>query len=171
MLTQYITIFVSTMLKVIKPLIITLFLFITNTLFSQTRISNQSYIQKYKPLCDSLSARYGIPSLVILGIGIYESDYGNSKVCRLLNNHHGLAGKNNLLKTHGIKSRYKQFETDSLGYVAFCEFVSARKYYKTIPADANIDLWLYTIGRNGYCQNPPIWKKHILQILSKNQLI
>ena len=159
------------MLKNLRPIIFAFILFFTHSIFSQTRISNQSYIDQYRPLCDSLSAQYGIPSLVILGIGIYESDYGNSKVCRLLNNHHGLAGKNNLLKTHGIKSRYKQFETDSLGYVAFCEYVAARKYYQTMPKDASIDLWLFTIGRNGYCQNPPIWKKHILQILSKNKLI
>lgn len=159
------------MLKLIKTLILAFTILFTNNLSSQSRISNQSYIEQYRPLCDSLSARYGIPSLVILGIGIYESDYGNSKVCRLLNNHHGLAGKNNLLKTHGIKSRYKQFETDSLGYVAFCDYVAARKYYKTMPADASVEQWLFTIGRNGYCQNPAVWKKHILQILSKNKLI
>lgn len=159
------------MLKLLKPLIIAFSILISQNLLSQSRISNQTYINEYKPLCDSLSARYGIPSVVILGIGIYESDYGNSKVCRLLNNHHGLAGKNNLLKTHGIKSRYKQFETDSLGYVAFCDYVAARKYYKTMPADASVEQWLFTIGRNGYCQNPPVWKKHILQILSKNKLI
>jgi hypothetical protein len=159
------------MLKNLRPIIFAFILLFTHSLFSQTRISNQSYIDQYRPLCDSLSAKYGIPSLVILGIGIYESDYGNSKVCRLLNNHHGLAGKNNLLKTHGIKSRYKQFETDSLGYVAFCEYVAARKYYQTMPKNADIGLWLTTIGSHGYCQNPPIWKKHILQILSKNKLI
>jgi len=159
------------MLKLLKPIIIAFAILFTNNLWSQSRISSQTYIEQYRPLCDSLSARYGIPSLVILGIGIYESNYGNSKVCRLLKNHHGLAGKNNLLKTHGIKSRYKQFDTDSLGYVAFCEYVAARKYYQTMPKDASIDLWLYTIGRHGYCQNPPVWKKHILQILNKNKLI
>lgn len=138
---------------------------------SQNTTSQNPYIAKYWPLAQTLQSQYGIPAEVIIGIGIYESNYGKSKVCRLLNNHHGLAGKNQLMKTHGIKSRYQQFESDSAGYVAFCNYVAKRKYYEPIKGTTDIDQWLSTIGRNGYCQNPAIWKKHILQILKKHGLV
>lgn len=138
---------------------------------TQAQAQQNPYIAKYLPLARQLEAHYGIPAPVILGIGIYESNYGKSKVCRLLNNHHGLAGKNQLMKTHGIKSRYQQFESDSAGYVAFCNFVARRKYYEPIKGTTDVDLWLSTIGRNGYCQNPAIWKKHILQLLKKHGFV
>jgi flagellum-specific peptidoglycan hydrolase FlgJ len=134
---------------------------------AQTKISAQQYISQYQPVAQQLESTYGIPSAVMLGIGMYESNYGNSKVCRLLHNHHGLAGKNNLQKTHQIKSRYRYFETDSLGYVGFCTFISTRKYFATVSPNLTVEEWLTLIGRNGYCQNPSIWKKHILQILKQ----
>ena len=74
------------------------FLFVISIAEGQSK----EYVTKYKPLCDSLSVQYGIPSHVILGIAIEESGYGTSKVCRLLNNHFGIVGKNNLLKTLGL---------------------------------------------------------------------
>jgi hypothetical protein len=46
------------------------------TLFSVISIAegqSKDYVAKYKPLCDSLSIQYGIPSQVILGIAIEES--------------------------------------------------------------------------------------------------
>jgi flagellum-specific peptidoglycan hydrolase FlgJ len=138
---------------------------------SQNTTSQNPYITQYWPLAQTLQTQYGIPAEVIIGIGIYESNYGKSKVCRLLNNHHGLAGKNQLMKTHGVKSRYQQFESDSAGYVAFCNYVARRKYYERIKGSTDIDNWLSTIGRNGYCQNPTIWKKHILQLLKKHGLV
>lgn len=138
---------------------------------AQQKITAQQYVDTYLPIAQTLAQTYGIPAEVIIGIGMYESNFGNSKVCRLLNNHHGLAGKNRLYETKGIKSRYKQFDSDSLGYVGFCEFVSSRKYFKTIPNNTSINDWLSIIGRNGYCQNPQIWKKHILQILKQRQLM
>jgi flagellum-specific peptidoglycan hydrolase FlgJ len=108
----------------------------------------------------------------ILGIAMHESAYGNSKVCRLLNNHHGIAGRNNLRQTHGIKSRYRYFETDTASFVAFCELVKKRKYYPGMIAEKKTTTqWLLTIGRAGYCSNPTAWTKAIKTILRRNNLI
>jgi flagellum-specific peptidoglycan hydrolase FlgJ len=141
------------------------------SLKAQNKITPKQYIAQYQPLAQQLEATFGIPSAVILGIGMYESNYGNSNVCRKLHNHHGLAGKNNSQKNKPIKSRYRYFETDSLGYVAFCTFVSSRKYFATVAPNTSVEDWLSIIGRNGYCQNPKIWKKHILQILKQQQIV
>ncbi len=138
----------------------------------KNRYTQQTYIAAFKPLCDSLASTYKIPSEVILGVAMQESAYGNSKVCRLLNNHHGIAGKNSLLQTTGTRSRYKQFENDSASFIAFCELVKSRKYYsKLIETPQSINTWLITIGRNGYCANPSAWNKEIQTILRKNELL
>ena len=136
------------------------------------RFTPKQYIETFKPICDSLSVAYSIPSEVILGIAMHESAYGNSKVCRLLNNHHGIAGRNNLQQTHGIKSRYRYFETDTASFVAFCELVKKRKYYPGMIAEKKTTTqWLLTIGRAGYCRNPTAWTKEINMMLRRNQLI
>lgn len=132
---------------------------------------NKAYVAKYKPLCDSLSVEYGIPSNVILGIAMHESGNGTSKVCRLLNNHFGIAGKNNLRKTHNIKSRYKAYENDTQSFVHFCQYVSARKYYQKLKGSTNINRWLFAIGRAGYCSSPKRWSRAVINILKKSHLL
>ena len=104
------------------------FLFFSLSGFAQTR----SFIQKYRPLADSLSVEYGIPTSVILSISILESASGTSRNCRLLNNFFGIVGKNNLLKTRGIKSRYKQYENDTASFVGFCKLQTKKKYYQKL---------------------------------------
>lgn len=132
---------------------------------------SKEYVAKYKPLCDSLSVQYGIPSVVILGIAIEESGYGTSKVCRLLNNHFGIVGKNNLRQTHHIKSRYKYYPSDTASFIHFCQYVTARKYYQKIKGSTNIRKWLFTIGRSGYCKNPKRWTAVIMKMLHRHKLI
>ena len=144
------------------------------TLFSVISIAegqSKDYVAKYKPLCDSLSVQYGIPSVVILGIAIEESGYGTSKVCRLLNNHFGIVGKNNLRQTHHIKSRYKYYPSDTASFIHFCQYVTARKYYQKIKGSTNIRKWLFTIGRSGYCKNPKRWTAVIMKMLHRHKLV
>lgn len=136
------------------------------------RYTPKQYVETFKPICDSLSVIYSIPSEVILGVAMHESAYGNSKVCKLLNNHHGIAGRNNLRQTHGIKSRYRHFDSDTASFVAFCELVKKRKYYPAMIAEKKTTTqWLLTIGRAGYCRNPTAWTKEIKMMLRKNGLI
>ncbi len=151
----------------VKILILSLFLILG---IQKAGAQAKSYIAKFKPICDSLSIQYGIPSNVILGIAIQESAYGTSKVCRLLNNHFGIVGKNNLRKTHKIKSRYKAYPNDTASFVHFCEYVSARKYYKKLQGQTDVKTWLTAIGRGGYCRHPKQWIRAILSLLRRNKL-
>ncbi|MFZ9387910.1 MAG: glucosaminidase domain-containing protein [Chitinophagaceae bacterium] len=142
------------------------FLFFSLSGFTQTR----SFIQKYRPLADSLSVEYGIPASVILSIAILESASGTSRNCRLLNNFFGIVGKNNLLKTRGIKSRYKQYENDTASFVGFCKLQTKKKYYKKLRGNTDYRLWTDAISKSGYSEVPSIWKKRVNDTIRKNKL-
>ena len=64
---------------------------------SLTTIGQAKYASTYKSLADSLSKIYKIPSALILGIAIVESGAGSAKNAKLLNNHFGIVGHNDLL--------------------------------------------------------------------------
>lgn len=145
-------------------LILFLFLFLKE-------VSGQSkYIREYKPIADSLSAIYGIPTSVMLGIAIIESGAGKSRNCRLLNNHFGIKGKNNLVKTNGIKSAYKQYPDGRSSYVAFSQLMTRKKFYKRLKGKMDYKLWLDAISKSGYSTVPLEWKKNITSTIKKHKL-
>src|SRR5262245_21117143 len=96
-------------------------------LFCQTLPAQSKYIKKYRPMADSLSAVYGVPTSIILGVALLESASGTSRNCKLLNNHFGIVGKNDLLKTKNIKTRYKQYTNSRASYVDFCKLMAKKK--------------------------------------------
>jgi flagellum-specific peptidoglycan hydrolase FlgJ len=132
--------------------------------------AQKSYIKKYKPLSDSLAIEYKIPTSVILAIAIIESSSGTSRNAKLLNNHFGIVGKNSLLKTRGIKSRYKEYKTDTLSFVDFCKLIKRKKFYHQLKNNPDPKLWVTAISKSGYSELPEIWRKRILETISKNKL-
>jgi len=141
------------------------FIFFAFTVSGQT-----SYIKKYRPLADSLSEHYGIPASVILGIAILESGSGTSRNSKLLNNHFGIVGKNNLQKTKGIKSRYKQFKHVRDSYVAFCKIQTRRNFYLKLKGNKDYNLWIDAMSKSNYSEVPDIWKSRVTAIIKQNKL-
>lgn len=132
--------------------------------------STQSYINKYRPLADSLSASYGIPAAVILAVATIESSSGAGKNAKILNNHFGIMGKNKLLKTRKIKTRYKQYPNITASYIDFCNLLAKRKYYKRLKGNINYHLWVDAISKSGYSELPLEWKKRVTMIIKKYKL-
>lgn len=134
-------------------------------------ISGQSkYVKQYKPIADSLSVIYGVPSSVMLGVAIIESGAGKSRNCKLLHNHFGIKGKNNLVKTHNIKSSYKYYADGRSSYVAFCKLMTRKKFYPKLKGNKNHKLWLDAISKAGYSTVPDEWKKNISAAIRKHKL-
>lgn len=129
-----------------------------------------SYVNTYKPVADSLSGVYGIPPSIILAIAIVESGAGTSRNAKLLNNHFGIVGKNNLLKTKGIKTRYKQYGSVLGSYVDFCKLLSRRKYYARLKGNKDYKLWIDAISKAGYSEAPVEWRKRITSTIQKYKL-
>ncbi len=139
-------------------------------LISFSAASQKSFIQKFKPLADSLSAEYGIPTAIILGVAIVESGSGTSRNCKLLNNYFGIVGKNNLLKTRGIKTRYKQYADATASFADFCRLLSSKKYYKKLKGEMDHKKWVEAISKSGYSEAPSEWRKRVNDVIKKNNL-
>jgi len=136
----------------------------------QSASAQSKYVKQYKPIADSLSAIYGVPTSVMLGIAIIESGAGKSRNCKLLNNHFGVKGKNNLVKTKGIKSSYKQYTDGRASYVAFCQLMTRKKFYPKLKGKKDHKLWLNAISKAGYSTAPDEWKRNITAAIRKHKL-
>ena len=155
---------------IINIAFITVFLFgFSFSDFAQSKIIKH-YVEKHSPIADSLSFEFGIPVSVILGVAIVESSSGTSRNARLLNNHFGIVGKNNLLKTKGIKTKYKQFPDGESSYISFCKLISRRKLYAKLKGNSDYKLWVDAISKSNYSEVPQIWKNNILYAIRNSKL-
>jgi Bax protein len=136
----------------------------------QSAFAQSKYIRKYRPMADSLSEVYKIPTSVMLGVAILESGSGTSRNCKLLNNHFGIVGKNNLLKTKGVKTRYKQYPDALASYVDFCKVIKKKRFYKKLKDNMDYKLWIDAISKAGYSEVPDYWKTKVLETIKKNKL-
>jgi Bax protein len=153
-------------IRSIPKLLLPVFLLI----IAQPAFTQSKYVKKYRPIADSLSVKYGVPVSVILGVAILESGSCTSRNCKLLNNHFGIVGKNNLLKTKGIKTRYKQYPNARASYVDFCKLMKKKKFYKKLKDNMNYKLWVDAISKAGYSEVPDYWKKKVIATIQKNKL-
>lgn len=156
---------ISCFKKWLTSLLAVLLLFAFNSAIAQSK-----YIKQYKPIADSLSEIYGIPTSVMLGIAIIESGAGSSRNCKLLNNHFGIKGKNNLLKTKGIRSAYKQYPDGRSSYIAFSKLMTRKKFYSKLKGKNDHKLWLDAISKAGYSTIPEEWKRNITAAIRKHKL-
>ena len=146
-------------------LLLSLLLCITSS-FGQIK----SFINKFSPMADSLSIEYSIPRAVILGVSIIESGSGNSRNCKLLNNYFGIVGKNNVYKTKGIKTRYKQYPDALSSFADFCRLMTKKKFYNKLKGNTNYMLWVDAISKVGYSEVPETWKQRVSSVIRKNKL-
>lgn len=146
-----------------------LFIFFILILITQVSRAQTAYIRHYRPLSDSLSAAYGIPTSIILGIAIIESGSCSSQNCKLLNNHFGIVGRNNIFHKKR-KSRYKQYPNSTASYIDFCRLMTRKKFYKTLKGNLNYALWADAISKSGYSEVPSVWKQRLLTTIKKYRL-
>jgi len=151
--------------SIVRFLLVLLLVSLSPALFAQSK-----YVRKYRPLADSLSSVYGVPTSIILGVAILESGAGTSRNCKLLNNHFGIVGKNDLLKTKRIKTRYKQYHDSLASYVDFCRLMTKKRFYKKLKDNTDYKLWADAISKTGYSEIPDYWKTKVLETIRKHKL-
>lgn len=139
-------------------------------LLCQYGFSQADYFERYKPLADSLDQALGIPAAVILAVAYHESGGGTSRHAQLLNNHFGIKGKNELHKTHGIRSKYKFYPDAEESYRGFCRVILSKKYYAALRGSNDYKKWVHAIANAGYAANPAQWTQRVLQIIRRYRL-
>jgi uncharacterized FlgJ-related protein len=149
--------------------LITLFLYLPGVTQAQQMDIN-TYVRDHKTLVNILAETYGIPYSVIMGVAIVESSAGTCDAAKVLNNHFGMAGKNEFVNRYGHKSRYKQYDNEIESFIDFCLLVSGRKFYKKLKGKKDPRLWLLAISRSGYSEEPEMWQQKIQHTIRANHL-
>ncbi len=131
---------------------------------------NKSYITDHKIIATLLSEHYGIPASVILAVAAVESSGGAGPVAKVLNNHFGIVGKNNIVNHLGHKSRYKQYENEYASYIDFCDMISRKRFYGRLKNNNNPQLWIKAMSHAGYSEVPEEWEQKIMSVLTSNKM-
>lgn len=131
---------------------------------------NSAYVSSHKLIANLLSEQYGIPASVILAIAIVESGAGNGATARVLNNHFGIVGHNEVLEGTGHKSRYKEYSNTIASYMDFCKMLTRKKFYSKLKDNEDPIAWINAISHTGYSEDPKLWEKRILGAIKANSL-
>jgi Bax protein len=123
------------------------------------------FFTQYRPLADSLSKVYNIPTCVILGVSYLESGGGVSTVAKRLNNHFGIVGNCNF-EVSKYKSRYRYYSKPEYSYVAFCELVSRKKFYPLLKGSSDEKKWVRSIASTGYAADANKWTAAVMRIIN-----
>jgi Bax protein len=138
-----------------------LFFFTTQIALAQ----GVGFFTNYRPLADSLSKIYGIPSCVILGVSYLESGGGVSTIAKRLNNHFGMVGNCNY-EVSKYKSSYRYFKRPEDSYIAFCELVKRKKFYPQLKGTFDEQKWVRSIALTGYAADANKWTAAVMRIIN-----
>jgi flagellum-specific peptidoglycan hydrolase FlgJ len=149
--------------------LLAIFILLSNVVSAQH--STKSYIKKYTPVSKEIMQETGIPASVILGVAMLESGAGNSKNTKMLRNHFGIVGKNNLAKRKaGYRSSYKEYASDLDSYKHFAQVMSKKKWFGKLQGKADFAVWLKHMNHSGYSSAGQVWIKRVTAIINKNKL-
>jgi Bax protein len=134
---------------------------------SAQKPATDSFIEKHLPVAKELSAQWGIPVSIILGVSMWESGCGTSINCKQLHNYFGVKGRNHLKKRH---TNYKQYASARQSFEEFCKMISRKTYYPTLKGNMNFKLWLSAMNRHKYAGAKEVWVAHIKMLIAKHKL-
>lgn len=141
------------------------------TMAASAQKTPKNYIKKYSPVAVNLMKETGVPASVILGVAMLESGNGTSKNAKLLKNHFGIVGKNNLAKRgETYRSVYREFETDSASYRSFVKIVLKRKWYPAMKGNTDYNVWLEKLIHSNYSSAGNVWVTRVRSMIKKYKL-
>jgi uncharacterized FlgJ-related protein len=132
---------------------------------------HKQYLKKFKPVSVELMQETGIPASVILGIAMLESGTGTSRNAKLLHNHFGIVGRNNLAQTKpGHRSVYKQYVSDVASYEHFVELLTSKKWFGQMKGNPEFSVWLKKMNHSGYSSAGHVWINRVTNIINRYKL-
>ncbi|MFY0253462.1 glucosaminidase domain-containing protein [Chitinophaga sp. 30R24] len=146
-----------------------LLLMLSNVGFAQQSTNN--YLEKFKPVSIELMQETGIPASVILGIAMLESGTGTSRNAKLLHNHFGIVGKNNLSQIKpGRRSVYKQYVSDVASYEHFVALLASKKWFGEMKGNPQFSTWLTKMNHSGYSSAGHEWIRRVTNVINRYKL-
>lgn len=124
------------------------------------------YIENFKDLAVDAMHQTKIPASVILAIAMMESANGHSRVCRFLNNHFGIRGRN----SGKINSTYKEYESDEASFNDFIRVITCKKFYLKSVFITDARHWVTSIAKAGYSEAPAVWTGKIFKTIKQYNL-
>jgi Bax protein len=127
---------------------------------------NKAYIASHRVIATILSRAYSVPASVILAVAAVESSGGNGPAAKVLNNHFGIEGKNEIVNRFGHKSRYKQYSNEIASYIDFCKLMTRKRFYHKLKNNTNPLAWVKAMSKAHYSEVPEEWESKVLSVLS-----
>ncbi len=126
---------------------------------------NKAYVANHLFMATILSQTYGIPASVILAVASIESSGGNGPAARVLNNHFGIEGSNEIVNKNGHKSRYKQYANDLASYIDFCKLMTRKRFYHKLKNNPDPLAWVKAMSNAHYSESPEEWKQKVMSVI------
>ncbi len=126
---------------------------------------NKAYVANHMFMATILSQTYGIPASVILAVASIESSGGNGPAARVLNNHFGMEGSNEIVNKNGHKSRYKQYANDLASYIDFCKLMTRKRFYHKLKNNPDPHAWVVAMRNAHYSEAPEEWEQKVMSVI------
>lgn len=144
---------------------------LASSLVSVAQKAPKKYLKQYEPVAVNLMKETGIPASVILGVAMLESGAGTSRNAKLLRNHFGIVGKNNLAKRgETYRSKYREYQTDTASYRHFVKLILKRKWYPGMKGNEDYNVWIAKLNSSGYSTAEHVWVKRVTAMIKRYKL-
>ncbi|HOS49262.1 MAG TPA: glucosaminidase domain-containing protein [Bacteroidia bacterium] len=129
---------------------------------SDTRMTPEEYIAKFKDAALQDMKKTGVPASITMAQGMYESDYGNSPLAKEANNHFGVKCHNewNGPTYHqdddAPNECFRKYKSVLESYDDHSNFLRSRDRYKSLFELDITDYkgWAHGLKKAGYATNP-----------------
>lgn len=144
---------------------------LVSSLVTVAQKAPKKYLKQYEPVAVNLMKETGIPASVILGVAMLESGAGTSRNAKLLRNHFGIVGKNNLAKRgETYRSKYREYQTDTASYRHFVKLILKRKWYAGMKGNEDYNAWIAKLNSSGYSTAEHVWVKRVTTMIKRYKL-
>lgn len=163
----------------LRPLFIK-FILAFQIIFCQSYIKYKTpldYIQEFKDIAIAEELRTGIPACVTLAQAIVESNYGNTPLAILANNHFGLKckkdwkGETFFWRDDTANECFRKYQSPQDSYIDRSNHIMNNSRYKhlfKIPKD-NYKEWVWQLWKAGYATHPHYPKK-VINVIERYKL-
>lgn len=144
---------------------------LASSLVSVAQKAPKKYLKQYEPVAVNLMKETGIPASVILGVAMLESGAGTSRNAKLLRNHFGIVGRNNLAKRgETYRSKYREYQTDTASYRHFVKLIQKRKWYPGMKGNEDYNVWIAKLNTSGYSTAEHVWVNRVTAMIKRYKL-